>query len=103
LLTRVVAIEREATLEATPNIRMMLQPPSMRREAMTVRHVIATREALERQVRERRRRLAKRKSWMGSSLEQHHVAAQPSEHARHDGAGESAADDGDLTAFGHRI
>src|SRR5689334_10436172 len=66
---------------------------------MAIIQCVTIAEPREREVRERRRRLADRKTGMGSPLQKHDVIADDPEHARQQGSGKAATDDSDLARF----
>src|SRR5262245_49139970 len=100
-LTRMMTIKGEAALQAALDVRMMLEPASMRREVVAVGQVVALGESLERQIRQRRRRFADREARMGPPFYKNDFMSSNLEHARHDRARESTSDHGNAAAIAH--
>jgi len=46
-LARMVPVECEAALEASPNLRVMLEPSAMRREVIAVRKAVSSPDPLQ--------------------------------------------------------
>ncbi len=92
---RLVRVEREAALEAAPQVGQVAAPATVGRQAVEIVETVALGEALERERRQRRRRFADREAGMAAALEQDHVVTLPGEHAGEDRAGEAGAEDRD--------
>ena len=90
----VMAIEREAAFQAAPQLGEARDPAAVRREIVTVVQPVATRQALESEIGERRARLPDREAGMRAALEQGDIVALDGEDASEQRAGEAAADDG---------
>jgi len=81
-LIGMMAVEREPALEAAPHFREVPEPTPVRREVITVGEAVPQPDALEREIRQRRRRLTDRESRMRSALEQHDVVTEHREDSR---------------------
>src|SRR5438093_4500956 len=90
----VVAVEREAAFQPAAELGETGDPAAVRGEIVAIVQSIATGEPLEREVRQRRARLADREARMGPALEQDDIMPLDGEDAREQRAGEAAADDG---------
>src|SRR5947207_6888690 len=89
-----MAIEREAAFQAAPQLWEARDPAAVRREIVTVVQPVATRQALESEIGERRARLPDREAGMRAALEQGDIVALDGEDSSEQRAGEAAADDG---------
>ncbi len=77
-----MAIERESALQPALQLGEAGDPPPVRREIVAIVQAVAPPQALQREIGERRARLADRETWMGAALEQHDVVPLDGEHAR---------------------
>src|SRR6266508_113248 len=89
----VMTIEREPTLQPAAQRREPGDPAAVSRESVAIVQPVATRQPLQREIRERRARLADREARMRPPLEQDDVVPLHGEHTREQRAGEAAADD----------
>src|ERR1051325_10664650 len=89
----VMAIKREAALETASQLGEARDPAAVRREVIAVVQAVAPREALEREVGERRARLADREARVRAALEQDDVVPLYGQDPREQGARERRADD----------
>jgi len=78
----VVAIEGEATLQPAAELGEARDPAAVRGEVVAIIQSVAAGEPLEREVGERRARLADREAGMGAPLEQDDVVSLHGEDAR---------------------
>src|ERR1041385_7676031 len=89
----VMAVEREAALESASQLGEARDPAAVRREVIAVVQAVAAGEALEREVGERRARLADREARVRAALEQDDVVPLHGQDPREQGAREPRADD----------
>src|SRR3954462_8788843 len=69
----VMLVEREAALETAPQPRQVPCPASVGSEVIAVAQAVASRDALERKIGQRRGGLADREARMAAALEEDHL------------------------------
>src|SRR5438067_11725991 len=80
-LIRVMSIECETALQPSTKIGKMFEPAAVRCKLIAIVQAVTQPNALERKVRERRRRFTDCKSRMRSALEENDLVAEHGEHA----------------------
>src|SRR5437868_1161530 len=96
-------IKSEAALEATANVREVLEPAAVGRQLIAVSQSVTNADPLERQVRQWCRRFTDREARMRAALQQHDIIAKHSEYACEQRTGKPAADDGDFAGILHAL
>src|SRR4029077_6005563 len=91
--SRVVPIEREAALQTPPQLGEARDPAAVGREIVAIVQTVAARQTLQREIGERRARLADREPRVCAALEQGDVMSLDREDAGEQRAGKAAADD----------
>ena len=93
--------EAEAALQAAAHVGVGAPPGAPLREGQEAGEVVAPRELLEQEVRERRRGLADREARMRAFFEKEDRESEPSRHEREKRAGEAGAHDRDVEGAFH--
>src|SRR5437762_116956 len=89
----VMAKERKSAFQPAAQFGEACDPAAVRGEVVAIIQTVAPGEPLEREIRQRRTRLADREARVGPALEQYDVMPLDGEDAREQRAGEAAADD----------
>src|SRR5438552_4852237 len=87
-----MAIERKSAFQPAAEFGEACDPAAVRGEVVAIIQTVAAREPLEREIRQRRTRLADCEARVGPALEQCDVMPLDGEDAREQRAGEAAAD-----------
>src|SRR5438552_16728309 len=87
-----MAIERKSAFQPAAQFGEACDPAAVRGEVVAIIQTVAAREPLEREIRQRRTRLADCEARVGPALEQCDVMPLDGEDAREQRAGEAAAD-----------
>src|SRR6266480_4802127 len=87
-----MAIERKSAFQPAAQFGEACDPAAVRGEVVAIIQTVAPGEPLEREIRQRRTRLADREARVGPALEQYDVMPLDGEDAREQRAGETAAD-----------
>jgi hypothetical protein len=93
----------KAPLQSTTQLWMMREPPSVSGKVITISHPVSDAYPLERQIGERRRRLADCEARMFTALEKDDIVADHCENSGEKRSSEPASDDGDLTRLLHAV
>src|SRR5204862_8293882 len=86
-----MAIERKSAFQPAAQFGEACDPAAVRGEVVAIIQTVAPGEPLEREIRQRRTRLADREARVGPALEQYDVMPLDGEDAREQRAGETAA------------
>ena len=77
-----MAIERESALQPPLQLGEAGDPPAVRREIVAIVEAVPPRQTLQREIGERRARLADREARMRAPFQQHDIVPLYREHAR---------------------